>query len=114
MRHRVQPPSKMPFTEDFFNLFDNRDIHGNESDEPDTDSDSDLESNDPETETFCDDVEVVEEDLEELDEVPLSPGARKAKDILEKMDDANIKVCDLLCAALQQAESRFWYDLACC
>jgi len=46
----------MTLTEDFGDLFDNRDINGNEPDEPDTDSDSDLETNDSVTETFRDDV----------------------------------------------------------
>ena len=57
----------MTLKEDFGGLFDNRDLNGNEPDEPDTsDSDSDLESNDARTD-FSKDEEAVEEDKEQLD-----------------------------------------------
>jgi len=76
----------MPLEEEFGDLFNNRDFNGNEPDEPDpSDSDSDLESNDAETD-FGKDKEAVEEDKEQLDQVPLSFLAQKVKHILEEMD----------------------------
>jgi len=87
----------MTLDEEIRNLFDNRDVNGNEpDDEPDTDSDSDLELNDPETETFRDDVEVVEEDKEQLEEVPMSAGAQKTKHILEEMDKIGLKASEFI------------------
>jgi len=86
----------MPLEEEFGDLFNNRDLNGNEPDEPDTsDSDSDLESNDAETD-FGEDEETVEEDKEQLDEVPLSFLAQKVKHILEEMDRIYLNLADFL------------------
>jgi len=85
----------MTLEEDFSDLFNNRDLNGNEPDEPDTsDSDSDLESNDAGTD-FSED-EAVEEDREQPDPVPLSFSAQKVKHILEEMDRINLKLADFL------------------
>jgi hypothetical protein len=89
----------MLLEEDFGDLFNNRDLNGNEPDELDTsDSDSDLESNlDTETDFGEDELEeAVEEDQEQLDQVPLSFSAQKVKHILEEMDRINLKLADFL------------------
>ena len=87
----------MTIEEDFGDLFDNRDLNGNEPDELNTsDSDSDLESNDTATEIFSEDEEAVEEDQEKLDQVPLSLSAQKVKHILGEMDHINFKLANFL------------------
>ena len=77
--HCIQLPSQMMLEEDFYNIFDNRDLNGNEPDEPDpSDSDSDLESSDAGTD-LGEDEETVKEDQEQLDQVPLSFSAQKGQ-----------------------------------
>jgi hypothetical protein len=96
----------MTLEEDFGDIFDTRDVNGNESDEPDTsDSDSDLESIDLGIEIFGEDEEVVEEDQESLDQVPLSTSAQKVKHILDEMDRINLKLADFL-------DALSWGDIA--
>jgi hypothetical protein len=91
--------------EDFRDLFDNRDLNGNEPDEPETsDSDSDLESSDAGTD-FDNDEEAVEEDKEQLDQVPLSFRAQQVKHILQEMDRINLKLSDFL-------DALSWGDVA--